>query len=139
MGMAMALVAVTAPPVAGQETALSPELELEVFATALEYYSPPRGQVRWIEVEDPALQRALSARLGDRFLPWTEGARGAGGRLRISGIEIVEAGRYRVTVSYRHRTPYHEGPFSAQTFLVGCNGSGCRILARGPGRGEQGW
>ena len=138
LGMAIVLIAVTAAPVPGQDTALSAELEREILATALAFYSPPRGQVRWIESEDPALQPALVARLGERFLPWTEGARGPGGRLRFSPIEIVEPGRYRVSVSYRHRTPYHEGPLSTQTFLVGCDGSGCRILARGPGGAEHG-
>lgn len=104
-------------------------VELEIYATALEFYSPPRGQVRWLE--SPVQREALIERLGDRFRPWVEGARGSGGRLTVSPIEVAGPDQYRLTVWYRHWTPYFEGPESSQEFLVGCDRAGCRILARG--------
>lgn len=136
VGATIALVAVTSPA-AAQDPKLSAELEREVLATALAFYSPPRNQVRWIESDDSALQGILLARLGERFIAWTEDARGEGGRLRVAPIEIVEPGRYRLTVAYSHRTRYHEGPTSTQSFLVGCDGSACQILARDPGGSED--
>jgi hypothetical protein len=138
VGATIMLVSATSPA-AAQNPKLSADLEREVLATALAFYSPPRNQVRWIQSNDSALQRTLLARLGERFLAWNEDARGEGGRLRVSPIQIVEPGRYRLTVAYTHRTPYHEGPTSTQSFLVGCDGSACLILARGPGGGEDAW
>lgn len=146
------LVAVGAAPLVAQETGAPVPvvaIQLDVYATALGFYAPPRGQVRWIETtpldatEDraplvPGLRRALIARLGDRFLPWSEDAPGQGGRLRVSTIEPAGSGRYRLTVGYRHHTTYYDGPASAQTFLVGCNEGDCRILERGPAADSDG-
>ena len=134
-----ALFAFAAPSLAAQEAvpAIPAGIELEVYATALAFYSPLRGQVRWLEGFEPGLRRALIARLGDRFLPWSEGARGSGGRLRVSPIEAAGPDRYRLTVEYRHRTPYFEGPASAQAFLVGCDGLRCAIVSRGGVGGED--
>jgi hypothetical protein len=106
------------------------DVELAVYATALEFYSPPRGQVRWLE--SMAHRKELIERLGDRFRPRIEDAPGSGGRLMVSPIERAGADRYRLTVRYRHHTPYFEGPESSQELLVGCDDGQCRILARGP-------
>lgn len=128
-------------------TPIPAAVQLDVYAAALAFYDPPRNQVRWIETTplesgagaplDPALQRALVARLGDRFHVWTEDAPGQGGRLRLSPIEPAGPGRWRLAVGYRHRTPYYEGSASTQRFLVGCEDGGCRILERGPGDGAE--
>lgn len=144
-----ALVVGTAAPLAAQDAAIPAEVQLEVYATALEFYSPPRSQVRWIETTplesgvpaplDPGLRSALIARLGDRFLPWSENAPGQGGRLRVTPIEPAGPGRYRLGVGYRHRTPYFEGSASTQTFLVGCEAGACEILERGDGTAVETW
>jgi hypothetical protein len=144
-----ALVVGTAAPLAAQDAAISAEVQLEVYATALGFYSPPRNQVRWIETTplepgvpaplDPGLRSALIARLGDRFLPWSENAPGQGGRLRVTPIEPAGPGRYRLGVGYRHRTPYFEGSVSTQTFLVGCEAGDCQILDRGGGTAMEIW
>jgi len=150
---ALLLVAAGTAPLAAQETgAPVPEtVRLDVYATALAFYSPPRGQVRWIEPapldaargEAPLERefvRALVARLGDRFLPGWEEQRGAGGRLRLSTIyPIGSSGRYRLAIGYRHHTEYHEGPASTQTFVVGCDRKGCQVLQRAPGAGPNDW
>lgn len=122
-------------------------VQLDVYAAALAFYDPPRNQVRWIETTpiepgvgaplDPGLQRALIARLGERFLAWSEDAPGQGGRLRVSPIEPAGPGRWRLAVGYRHRTPYHEGSASTQEFLVGCANGACRILERGSSVGAE--
>lgn len=132
------LAAISAATLTAQDALvpIPPDVELEVYATALEFYSPPRGQVRWIE--SAVFRVELIERLGDRFRPWVENAPGSGGRLRVSPIEGAGPGRYRLTVRYRHRTPYFEGPESAQAFLVGCDGPRCRILARGPDANADG-
>jgi hypothetical protein len=138
-GVVTLLAAAWAGPLAAQDAAagIGLDLEVEVYATALAFYSPPRDQVRWLESFEPGLRRALIARLGDRFLPWSEGARGQGGRLRVSPIEAAGPDRYRLVVEYRHRTPYFEGPISAQAFLVRCDGLRCAILSRGGVGGED--
>lgn len=127
--LAMLLPAASVATLAAQ-IPIPPEVELGVYATALEFYSPPRGQVRWLE--STALRDGLIERLGDRFRPWVESAPGSGGRLAVSPIERAGPDCYRLTVGYRHHTPYFEGPESTQEFLVGCDRGQCRILARGP-------
>lgn len=129
IALAMLLTCTSVATLAAQES-IPPDVELEVYATALEFYSPPRGQVRWIE--STAYRDALIERLGDRFRPWVENAQGSGGRLTVSPIEGAGPDRYRLSVRYRHRTPYFEGTESTQDFLVGCDRLRCRILARGP-------
>jgi hypothetical protein len=145
VGSALQPVAPVVAPLAAQEaeTPVSRSIQLDVYATALAFYKPPRGQLRWIEAAplgverdraplDPGLVRTLIARLGDRFRPWSADATGRGGRLRLSAIEPAGRGRYGLSVGYRHHTEYYEGPVSAQRFLVGCDEAGCRILERGP-------
>lgn len=136
-------------PLAAQDDPIPADVRLDVYSAALAFYDPPRNQVRWIETTplepggraplDSGLQRSLIARLGDRFLPWTESAGGQGGRLRLSAIEPAAPGRYRLAVGYRHRTPYFEGAASTQSFLVGCEDGACRILEREPGTAMDGW
>ena len=131
LASAATLPAQTTPPNPGAGgTPIPAAVEIEVYATALAFYSPPRGQVRWIESTE--YRGELIERLGGRFRSWVEGAPGSGGRLRISPIEAAAPGRYRLTVRYRHHTPHFEGAESAQEFLVGCDGAACRILERAP-------
>lgn len=150
--VAALFVALGAAPLAAQEAGarVPAAAEQDVYAAALAFYTPPRGQVRWIEMTpldaagdrtplDPGLRRALIARLGDRFLPWSEDARGQGGRLRVSAIEPAGPGRYRLAVGYRHHTKYFEGSASTQTFLVRCDEDACRILKRGPAAAPSDW
>ena len=132
-------------PAYGQTTsAPSSPVAIAVYTTALGFYDPPRGQRRWLESPmidesggptgvalDPTLAADLLERLGDDFQPWTKSARGSGGRLAVSPIRGVAPDTFRVTVGYRHRTPHAEGPATFQSFLVGWDGEGWRILARG--------
>ena len=128
---AATLLAQSTPANSGARGAAIPAaVEIEIYATALAFYSPPRGQVRWIESTE--YREELLERLGERFRSWVEDAPESGGRLRISPIEAAGRGRYRLTVRYRHHTPHFEGAESTQEFLVGCEGDACRILARGP-------
>ena len=132
------------PARAQTTSAPSYPVAIAVYTTALRFYDPPRGQRRWLESPmidesgaptgvplDPALAADLLERLGDDFQPWTRSARGSGGRVALSPIRAVAPDTFRVTVGYRHRTPYAEGPATFQSFLVGRDGEGWRILARG--------
>ena len=133
-------------PARAQTTSVpSNSVAVAVYATALRFYDPPRGQRRWLESPmidesgapsdaalDPALAADLLERLGDDFRPWMKSARGSGGRVAVSPLRAVAPDAFRVTVGYRHRTPYAEGPATFQSFLVGRDGAGWRILARGP-------
>lgn len=134
-----------APARAQTTSAPSHPVAIDVYATALRFYDPPPGQRRWLESPmideigdptgaalDPSLVGDLVERLGDDFRPGTESARGSGGLLRVSPLRAVAPDTFRVTVRYRHRTAYAEGPATFQSFLVGRDGEGWRILARGP-------
>lgn len=140
------LLAVGFVPARAQTTsAPSHPVVIAVYTTALRFYDPPRGQRRWLESPmidesgapagaalDPALAADLLERLGDDFRPWTESARGSGGRVAVSPIRAVAPDAFRLTVGYRHRTPYAEGPATFQSFLVSRDGEEWRIFARGP-------
>ena len=132
------------PARAQTTSAPSNPVAIAVYTTALRFYDPPRGQRRWLESPmidesggptgvalDPALAVDLLERLGNDFQPWTTSARGSGGRVAGSPLRAVAPDTFGVTVGYRHRTPYAEGPATFQAFLVGRDGEGWRILARG--------
>ena len=139
------LLAVGFVPARAQTTsAPSHPVAIAVYTAALRFYDPPRGQRRWLEspmIDEsgaptgvalhPTLAADLLERLGDDFRPWTKSARGSGGRVALSRIRAVAPDTFRVTVGYRHRTPYAEGPATFQSFLVGRDGERWRILARG--------
>jgi hypothetical protein len=132
------------PARAQTTSAPSYPVAIAVYTTALRFYDPPGGQRRWLESPmidedgaptgvalDPALATDLLERMGDDFRPWTKSARGSGGRVALSRIRAVAPDSFRVIIGYRHHTPYAEGPATFQSFLVGRDSEGWRILARG--------
>lgn len=148
-----------APVVAQEPEAYVPDdVQLEVYVTALAFYAPPPGQVRWLEATplyeeqarppfDYIFLRALIGRLGDGFRLGSRGENGQGGRLRLSAIRPLRPSAvrplssrlYRLAIGYRHHTEHQDGPASAQTFLVRCDAAGCRIVQMAPVAAPGAW
>lgn len=124
----------------------APDVELQVLSTALRFYSPPRGQARWLEAERlPAAPDAIAApldraaiddlvlRLGaGRFC--AAGARDLcrsqrGGGLRVS--PVYRSGETaRVAVSFESAQPHARPITSTQVFVLTRDASGWRIDQR---------
>ena len=97
--------------------------DIDIYTTVLRFFTPPRNQVRWIELTMPSEVRdSLIRRLGKRFEGWSathDSDPRSGGRINLSTIERFTPDSVRVTARYQHRMKYHTNePFDVRFVIV---------------------
>jgi hypothetical protein len=103
--------------------------DLDIYTTVLRFFTPPRNQVRWIDLEmipgdktmPAAIRDSLIKRLGSRFEGWGASHRSdprSGGRINLSSIYRVSPDSVRVTARYQHHTEHHDNEAFDVKFLV---------------------
>lgn len=117
------------PHIGEQDTWTSDDLD--VYTAALRFFTPPRNQVRWIDLSmipdrdrnmPAAMRDSLIRRLGNHFEGWSAGHESdsrSGGRINLSAIHRFTPDSVTVTARYQHRTEYHaNSPFDVRLLLV---------------------
>jgi hypothetical protein len=127
--LAMLAVATQAGSARAQQPVPGPDGE--IYAAVLRFFSPPGGQLRWLDpallpggeaparLDEPTV-RYLLGELGPRFarLEAEPGGSARGGVVRLSAIRRFAPDSAEVRAHYRHVSPYAEPPASELTFTV---------------------
>src|SRR5437868_4462509 len=105
--------------------------DLDVYTTVLRFFTPPRSQVRWIDLGmiprgtatmPSAVRDSLIKRLGNRFEGWSdyhESDPRSGGRINLSSIDRLTPDSVSVTVRYQHHAEYFDNaPFDVRFLIV---------------------
>ena len=113
--------------------------DLDIYTAVLRFFSPPRNQVRWIDLQmipagktmPSAVRDSLIRRAGKRFEGWSsfhESDRRSGGRINLSSIYRFTPDSVSVTAQYQHRMEYHSNePFPVRFLLVKRNSKWVRL------------
>lgn len=104
--------------------------DLDVYTAVLRFFTPPRNQVRWIDLQmipsgvgamPSAMRDSLIRRTGKHFEGWSsyhESDPRSGGRISLSAINRFNADSAGVTARYQHRTEYHTNDSFDVRFLI---------------------
>jgi hypothetical protein len=104
--------------------------DLDIYTTVLRFFSPPRSQVRWIDLQmipskgdamPSAMRDSLIRRAGKHFEGWSsyhESDPRSGGRISLSSINRFSPDSVSVTARYQHRTEYHTNDSFDIRFLI---------------------